>query len=360
MLFDYLKERFFLGRISDTDIWREKVLLVCTNNLYNMPVVPSDDHNTTRIKRRDSIQSWQYGSTYISLKEYYNLFRDERILKYLNFFENNTSKIIGTIDNNISSDYGMISYGISKHHENKTLEEDMLSYILNNRTKTGIVFYKSICRTNIYVDTLGMVCPFLSMESVKMKNVRYLCISEKQIKYYIDNCTEKTYHLPFHSYNIEKQIPLGICDWARGLSWMLIGIMDSFLELKDYLSDLSFYLDYIEWYSNVLIELQLDNGGFTWQLLNKSVNTDSSATAVFGWFLANSSMIFNDKRFYDSALKCRGFLMKRTRSNGVIDHCQGDTIGIGIYSRRFEPLPFGQAFALRMEIAIEKATNIFI
>ena len=46
--------------------------------------------------------------------------------------------------------------------------------------------------------------------------------------------------------------------------------------------------------------------------------------------------------------RCLDFLMSVTRVNGEVDFAQGDTMGIGNYSRRFEPMPAAQAFALRL------------
>ena len=39
---------------------------------------------------------------------------------------------------------------------------------------------------------------------------------------------------------------------------------------------------------------------------------------------------------------------ERTRRNGVIDYCQGDTYGIGYYSKLFSVMPFAQGLALKL------------
>jgi hypothetical protein len=40
--------------------------------------------------------------------------------------------------------------------------------------------------------------------------------------------------------------------------------------------------------------------------------------------------------------------MKKTKINGVVDECQGDTIDVGIISEKFGEMPFAQGFTLRL------------
>ena len=108
------------------------------------------------------------------------------------------------------------------------------------------------------------------------------------------------------------------------------------------------------------MKYQKNSGGYTWQLLS-GYTTDSSAIAVFGWYLACCSVLFDKSEYLESARKCRRFLMMQTRNNGIVDYCQGDTIGIGVYSRSFGIMPFAQGFALRMQqeiINVERQNEI--
>ena len=151
---------------------------------------------------------------------------------------------------------------------------------------------------------------------------------------------------------IDSHIKRGICDWARGLGWLLIGIMDSYLSLSHPSLYDDFFNKYLFEYAEILIRLQRTDGGFTWQLLS-GYETDSSAISVFGWYLACCAKIFGDKEYLKCAKKCRNFIMTVTNSNGIIDYCQGDTLGIGVYSRCFDYMPFAQGYALRMQNTIE-------
>ena len=45
--------------------------------------------------------------------------------------------------------------------------------------------------------------------------------------------------------------------------------------------------------------------------------------------------------------------MKVTRRNGVIDFCQGDTKGIGLYATTFDLMPFVQGLTIRLVESIK-------
>ena len=49
----------------------------------------------------------------------------------------------------------------------------------------------------------------------------------------------------------------------------------------------------------------------------------------------------------DFAQKSLQYLQSVTQRNGAVDFSQGDTKTIGVYSQKFEILPFTQGFVLR-------------
>ena len=50
-----------------------------------------------------------------------------------------------------------------------------------------------------------------------------------------------------------------------------------------------------------------------------------------------------------AAMRCSEKIASNTRRSGEVDFAQGDTMGVGNYSRRFDILPAAQGFALRLE-----------
>ena len=356
-LFRYIKAktivRFYLGRILDTDEWEKKVKDVCQKWLVMTPTVRKTDTHTFWIidffkdNSKASIQVWQSASLYIALKEYYQLSGDESVNDSLSRFDATVCqrydlKSIGDLD------FGMLAFALLDKPEFDSFVKAMLQYVTIQKTNIGLIPYKANVKQTAFVDALGFICPFLTKYGVITDNIEYIELAKKQIQLYLDYGIEKNSGLPFHAFSTDTYIQRGICDWARGLAWLLIGLMDSYKVLEEAGVEDEFYRTQIKKYADILMKYQKENGGYTWQMLSGYV-TDSSAIAVFGWYLACCSKLFAEKSYLEKAKKCRRFLMMQTRNNGMIDYCQGDTIGIGVYSRSFDIMPFAEGFALRME-----------
>ena len=88
-----------------------------------------------------------------------------------------------------------------------------------------------------------------------------------------------------------------------------------------------------------MIPYQNKNGSFNCIIGVPFSREDSSATAMIGGLLALLG-------YKSEAEECLNFIMSITRRNGEVDFAQGDTMGIGNYSRRFEPMPAAQAFSI--------------
>lgn len=356
-----LVDRFFLGRLSDERQWGEKVLAICLKWARRMPTVRKDDVASLwivdlfRNQKKDSIQVWQSASLYMALKESDASGSDESVRRAIETMESDCfDKYSKTAVRD--SEYGMLAYAMYDKKEFDALKQSVLQYTEEYRSAQGMIFYKAKGGATAYVDTLGFICPFLVRHGIAVNDDSYIVLAKKQIELYLQYGTEQNCGLPFHAFGAQTHIHRGICDWARGLAWLLIGLMDSYLCLASAGRTDSFFEEQILRYAQLLLKYQHKNGGFSWQLLSGGI-TDSSAAAVFGWFLACCRKISFDPVYSEAAKKCRAFLMKQTRSNGVVDFCQGDTIGIGCYSRSFGKMPFAQAFALRMQNELENNHN---
>lgn len=352
--------RFYQGRFQSVKDWEKAIYKRNVKWLNNTPVVKASDIQKTFLmsiftkkKEQESIQVWQSASIYLSLKEYVLVHQDEKCILEMEKFENNYKNRfeIGEIKD---SDYGMLAFSMLGISQSDDLSKSMIKYITDNHASTGEVLYKKHVKNIAFVDTLGFVCPFLVKYGVFTKDLKYINKAIEQIEIYLKNGLESNSFLPFHAYVISSHVKRGICDWARGFGWLLIGILDSYLSIGHPSQYDVFFHKYLLKFADILINLQRADGGFTWQLLS-GYQTDSSATAVFGWYLACCSKVFSNENYLEHAKQCRSFLMTVTNSNGIIDYCQGDTISIGVYSRCFDYMPFAQGYALRMQEAIEDA-----
>lgn len=198
-----------------------------------------------------------------------------------------------------------------------------------------------------YVDVLGMVCPFLIKYSQVYGSVQAMELAKKQLDEFYRYGVHIQTGLPVHCYSERTKAPLGVYGWGRGCAWLALSLAECFslLNGKDEYADI--LKERMVNLADVLRRYQNKNGSFS-SMLGTDAREDSSATAMIGWFF-EKAYEFTGNEFYALCAKAaKKYLISITRRDGKVDFAQGDTMGIGNYSRRFEPLPTAQGFALRL------------
>ncbi len=190
-----------------------------------------------------------------------------------------------------------------------------------------------------YVDTLGMVCPFLIKYHLVYGCSEALELAKRQLDEFYTYGINAATGLPIHCFNPDNGMPLGLYGWGRGCGWLALALTEC-IELLDGKDD---YADVLKERAHnlakALLPHQNKNGSFNCIVGVPTSRADSSATAMVGGLLALLG-------YKEESEKCLKFIMGVTRRDGEVDFAQGDTIGIGNYSRRFEPMPAAQGFAL--------------
>ena len=224
----------------------------------------------------------------------------------------------------------------------------------NCKGDDGTIFYRDFIPNIRFVDTIGFICPFLTFYGVKYNKPEYVNLAFNQIESYLETAFLKDTNLPSHAYDIKNNIPLGIYGWGRGLGWFILGIVDMNNELPNDHEKKEFLKKLIVKTADDSLKFQKETGGFSALLTVKGMRHDSSITTLAGWLFWNSYLITQDEKYLNAANRCIESLMKVTRRDGVIDFCQGDTKGIGVYAETFDLMPFVQGMTVRLVNAIEK------
>lgn len=211
-----------------------------------------------------------------------------------------------------------------------------------------------------FVDTIGLVCPFLIKYAVVYNDVAALHAAVEIINEYSENGIHKELGLPVHCYNHNNnQAPLGIYGWGRGCGWWAVGLADSFLQLSTedgYIEEKTLLLKAMLQFADTVIKYQLPNGAFDRTMLNPS-GEDSSATAMLAYFLAYMGQLTGKKKYTGAAGKALKYIYSVTRTDGTVDYSQGDTIGVGFYSTASIVVPAAQGFALRTYMMLKEGQN---
>lgn len=351
--------RYHIGRWEKRD-WKDAVERRAIRWLNNTPVVKITDNSRYIFLdfilgkyRSYTIQSWQKAALILGLYESENA-------TYVSAARHTVSTLLNSVGNwkrrpdNV--DYGMLSYALLRTvTDPETIKGAMdttISVIMDSINDEGLISYTG-GRDNpeMYVDTIGLCCPFLACYARVYKQAKYETIAFKQIYYYHQYGMLNMTVLPNHAFNINKKLPLGVYGWGRGVGWYVIGLLDTYeeMETEEYKAILR---DWIIEAAEEYKKFQHADGGFG-SIIQREQGYDSSATAVLSWFYLKCAMLFACENYYDVAEKSLHKLMKSTRISGAIDWCQGDTKGIGIFSQTYDVMPFAQGMVLRAFALIE-------
>lgn len=346
--------RFHIGRWEDYQMWSMAIEKVAIKWVKSTPTVKKTDNSRYILidmlhgeYRNNTIQSWQKAALILGLLNS----NDEKSQKVAKEVATNLIDEKGMWKNPpVAVDCGMLSYAVMKAVDNpmqiKAAMDYSLSIIEKNMNSKGVILYTGgKDNQEMYVDTLGLVCPFLVLYANVYSEFKWEEVAFKQLEFYHKYGLYKDTSLPNHAFNIETKLPLGVFGWGRGTAWYLTGMLDSYEEMhnEDYRMKVRKWIS--EAAKNYKRYQQSDGGfGATLQRMN---TYDSSATAVFAWFYVKCAEIFNEQEYRLIAIKCIQKLMKVTRINGKLDWCQGDTKGIGIFAQTYDIMPFAQGMALR-------------
>lgn len=353
--------RIHIGRYNDIQTWNKSITDIGIKWLNKTPKIKLTDNTRLVIidilkgnYTRNTIQHWQEAAILLGLNEYLKNNDDKKVKHSIDKF------LCSKFDNEGQwkdkpehIDGAILAYAVMQlDFINIDKYKQALDYIWNliqeHLGEDGTVKYRSLAKNNRYVDTVGFICPFLVCYGNKYNKQECIDLAINQIKTYEKHGVIGKYNIPYHAYNIEKEVPLGLYGWGRGLGWYAIGLIDTWNELESDCENKKILEKFIIDFTKSAIKFQHKNGAWSWTVTRPETRLDSSTTATLSWFMLNASKIdaISDECIasYNKTIK---YLMHVTKRNGSIDFSQGDTKDIGVYSLLFDILPFTQGFAIR-------------
>ena len=234
--------RYHIGRWNNYDEWLSNVKNISIKWTRKTPVVKMTDNNRWMVidmingkYKNNNIQSWQLGGLLLGLCECNDKEAKEAINKLI-------IKLIDKDGNWVTKptnvDCGLLSYAILKNSKDYKKIKPAMDYsigiIEKNICEDGMIAYTSDKNVDErYVDTLGFVCPFLQLYSNIYAEEKFSKISLEQINQYNKYGLLHDTYLPNHAYNPKNKLPLGVYGWGRGVAWYVIGLIDTYIEIKD-------------------------------------------------------------------------------------------------------------------------------
>lgn len=198
---------------------------------------------------------------------------------------------------------------------------------------------------HIYVDAVGMICPFLYEYGSFMNKSGYMELAVNQIVNFLAYGMDGSTGLPYHGYAMQTGCKYGVIGWGRAVGWLLRGmagcmvteygmerLRDSYIGLTD-----------------TVFAYQRKDGYFSWQLQASDGPADTSATgmicAAFKWGMEQD--ILTDSK-YEQALQAGRKAIEKSTEGGRVYDCSGECEGFGQYPQRYGAYPWALGPALML------------
>lgn len=222
------------------------------------------------------------------------------------------------------------------------LAEHMLSYLSDFRNQA--IPYKKQEKDYIYIDLLGMVCPFLCQYGVINHSPEIIDWGLSQFELFFEHGKDSKYGYLYHGYSLATSSKMGIHSWGRGYGWMLFGLIEVASILLEY--DNVRYQKVVQYYLSVIQETllyQKEDGGFSWQLSAMDGQTDTSATAMILYSMLQARKLGIIDQEYDSQIQKAILLLSKFVQDGKVYSCSSECGGFGIYPQVFGSYPWSIA-----------------
>lgn len=122
-------------------------------------------------------------------------------------------------------------YKITKDTKFKHSADIIYQEIQHFKNDEGLYLYRK--KDNVlFIDTLGMVVPFLIVYGELLNDKVLIDDAKKQFFWFLNLTNTNQGDFPPHAYDLEHKIKLGSNNWSRGMGWFMIGLAYSTLNDK--------------------------------------------------------------------------------------------------------------------------------
>ena len=197
----------------------------------------------------------------------------------------------------------------------------------------------------VFVDGIGLACPFLYRYGVMFDRQEYMELAVKQIVNFLAYGMDTASGLPYHGYDVSDGCKYGIIGWGRAVGWLLRGIAACLQTPYGRERLAQPYRELVD----AALPYQRKDGYFSWQLQAVEGPADTSAT---GMILAavKAGMeegILTEER-YKQALEEGRNAIARAVGDGRVYRCSGECLDFSQYPQRYGAYPWSLGPALEV------------
>jgi len=232
----------------------------------------------------------------------------------------------------------------------KEVLDQMIKYLKQHPVDgEGSLPYRSAHNNmHIYVDAIGMICPFLCKYGFTYGDANATNLAIKQIKNFCRNGIDTRSGLPYHGYEYKSQTRYGIIGWGRACGWLMMGMVDSLIHMDKNNADYDEIKQTFRRLVDKVEAYQRDDGFYPWQLPAREGPIDTSATAMILYAIARG--IENDILIgiHRSRLLRGWDALINAVEDGKLCNCLAECGGFGIYPQKYDAYPWSLGPALSL------------
>lgn len=347
----------------------------------------------------DDLIFWPTGMLANTLAEHLGEWEDKETVKaaLCTYFDRWIEKgmPIYCIDDVLCGEALLILYDETGAEKYKLALDKMAKYLFvlaeEEADEAGSIPYRPAQKNGyIFVDSIGMMCPFLYRYGIRFNNAEAVEIALTQIENMIVYGMDGRTGLPYHGFRYENRVKYGIIGWGRAVGWLLMGMagiigngqdclgLDSSGEeeqekeqrgakaAKNFAVRLQKIKEQMAGIVSLLAGYQKEDGSFAWQLQAAEGPSDSSATAMIaGALLRGSSMLktlrpcpkdfkseetaFESEDIYreiEKIIERAADYLAACEKHGKIYHSSGECMGFSQYPQVYGAYPWALGPAL--------------
>ena len=172
----------------------------------------------------------------------------------------------------------------------KEYADIILNWVMAAETdQEGSLFYRPAKKDNyIMAETIGYVCPFLAKYGATYNDMNATNMAITLIQNYVAHGFDEKLILPYHGYNTENGMKMGIIGWGQAVGQLMIGMAETLQYLE---TDRPSYESLRMTFRRIVDKVeayQLEGGLYAWQLPAKDGPVDTAATAMILYALGIS------------------------------------------------------------------------
>lgn len=223
--------------------------------------------------------------------------------------------------------------------------DDMGSFV--TKTKEGYRY--------VYAETIGSICPFLAKYGKIFEDSGAVNMAAVQIENYVTYGMDEKTMLPYHGYNSDNLMKMGIIGWGQVVGRLMIGMAETLNYMDPEYGNYEIIRQEYRRLVDKVESYQAEGGLYHWLLNAKEGPADTGASAMIlysiGQSMENKNLISIHRNRMMRGVEA---LKACVQEDGSLLGCSAQAKGFGVYPIEFADYPWGLGPAISLFTILEE------